>query len=189
MAEQVQSSIGRGELQELIEAVRQSYASAVKLLWYENKKAELSEIDGAFVYSFKNLVPALDSDTGYYQIEIPSTYIALPHEMGVVSVSYMKSQNRPFVRIANGALGLFANLKSFVMGGNQVYFVDQKYMVFPKMTGLQVGNILLKLAVAVDTVDPEEEMNIPPNIQDQIVQMVIQKFNPKPPGDQTLNNG
>lgn len=193
LAEQTKSLVGeRAEMQELIESVRQSFGSAVKLLWYENKKNELSEIDGAFVYTFGKdpaIVPELDTRTKQYFIPIPSTYISLPHEMGIVQVSYMESQDAPFARLANGAWGLFAGLKSSELGGVQPFYSEGMKIYFPKMKSTEVGEILLKLSIGLDGIDVRENLNIPLNIQDQIVNMVIQKFNPKPQGDTTLNNG
>lgn len=190
MAEQVLSAGGKGELQELIEAVRQSYGTAIRMLWYENKKNDLGELDGSSVFTFKNIDQQLDPDTLMYYIPLPSASVALPHEMGIVTVCFMQSQTRPFVRIASGALALWAGVRAWAMGANQVYFQDGKNLVFPKMKAIDsTAKILLKLAVGVDLVEADELINIPLNVQDQIVNMVLQKFNPKPPGDQTLNNG
>jgi hypothetical protein len=60
---------------------------------------------------------------------------------------------------------------------------------FPKMKATEVGEILLKLSVALDNIDVRESLNIPVNIQSQIIDMVVLKFNPKPQGDITLQNG
>lgn len=194
MSEQVQARTGKGEFQEIIEAVRQSFATAVRFLWYENKKNDLSEIDGAFVYTFGKdpaIVPVLDARTNQYYINIPSTYIALPHQMGIVQISYMLSQNVPFVLMANGAWSLFAGLKSSGMGGLKPCYVESNRIYFPEMKADEVGEILLKLSIGVDGVEVDEDLNIPLNVQDQIVEACCNKFNPKPPAtvESTLSNG
>lgn len=193
LSEQARARIGKGEMQELIEAVRQSFATAVKLLWYEGKKADLSEIAGAYMYTFGKdssapLTPVLDSAIDQYYIDLPSTAVSLPHEIEVVNVSYLSGMRTPFVRLPNGALGIYANLKSYHAGGNQMWTIENKRMYFPKMIADSAHNITLTLAVGVDQVDPDEDINIPLNTQDMIVEMVVQKFAPKPTNDQTLNN-
>ncbi len=180
LAEQCQRLIGKGDFQEIIEAVKQAYASIAKLQFYENKNEGVNEVNGSFVYTFKNNAPQLDSDLDKYYIEIPSTYLELPHEMGVNQVSYMKGQETPFVRISSSMEGLFSNLKSNVFGGNQTYYIENGKMYFPKMNATSTGDILLKLAIALDDVDVDEDLNIPVNIADAIINAVVQKYAPQP---------
>jgi hypothetical protein len=187
--EQVQRILGKGEPQELIELVKQSYATAVKISFYEGKQDGVTEISGSAIYSFGKdtpLTPVLDDTTGEYYITIPSSYVDLPNDSGVHSVSYLRSQNKPMVKLANGGVGLFAGLKSYALGGNGVFYVEGTRMYFPKMSSSvtsvsgSVGNILLKLAVALDEVDVDDELNIPPNIVETIIKLVVEKYAPKP---------
>ncbi len=190
LSEQVKARIGKGEDQEIIEAVRQSFSTSVKLMWYEGKKNEMAEFDGAFVYTFKGtgsgIVPVLDTDTNQYYIDMPSNYLALPHEVGV-QVSYMLSQDDPFVRIPSGSLGIYSGSK-VAEADDKWYIIEGKKMYFPRMKINEVGGILLKLPVGIDTIDDDDDLNIPLNIQDQIVEMAVQKFMPKPDDTQTLDN-
>ena len=167
-------------IQALLSSVVDVYASMAKKEWYENKADGVSEVDGTFIYTFGKsspLVPEVDTDTDLYYITIPSSYLRLPHEMGINNVSFMKEQNFPFVRITS--TGLWNNLKSNVF--KQTYMVEGNRLYFPKMTSVNKGNILLKMAIALDTADVDQQLNIPPNMVDEIVNIVVAKYQPKKP--------
>lgn len=185
IAEQVQAIIGKGNLQAIIESVKDVYASQCKLSYYEGKAEGVNEINGVFIYTFKNIVPELDCDLDLYYITVPSSYLNLPNEMGINQVSFMKGQNKAFVRVGASNWGMWTNLKSGILGNNQIYFTEQEVgfsgskIFFPNMTIDNMGNILLKLTVALDTTDVDADLNIPPNIVDTIVNAVMAKYAPK----------
>jgi len=182
IAEQVRSILGRGNLQELIQACKNAYASSVKALWFEGRADGVSEIGGSFIYTFNDVKTAFDENTNQFYITIPSSYIELPHDIGINQVSFKNSQDKPFIRFAPASFGLFSGLKSFAMGGNQPFSVEGNRMYFPKMKEEEaiVNNepvgILLKLTVALDTIEADEPLNISPLVQDSIVSSVLQKY-------------
>lgn len=178
IAERCKLILGDVEIQALTSFVIDAYSSAVKREWYENKADGVNEIDGSFVYTFKDQIPALDISTDMYYITIPSSYLRLPHEMGVNMVSFAKGQTKEFVRVGSGSVSMWANLKANLLGSSQTYFVEGVRMYFPKMTNTTNGNLLLKLAIALDNVDVDEELNIPRSVVDNIVAMVVSKFRP-----------
>ncbi len=184
VAEQCRSGLGgKVDLQTLITSCIDVYGSLVKKEWYESKQADCAEIGGQFITTFgkkESLIPTLDISTDMYYIIIPSSYLSLPYEMGINMVSFLKGQTNEFIRINSGSLSLWNGLKASVLGGRQTYFVEGIRMYFPKMKSLEAGNILLKMTIAFDNLNVEEDLNIPPNIVDMIVNMVIAKFTPKP---------
>lgn len=192
LAEQVMAVLGKGEPQEIIESVRQSYGTAIKMLYFEGRKNELSELDGSTLYTFgdgdEDLIPELNAKTGKYFLVLPSSVVALPHEMGIAHVSYVKSQDIPFVRIAPVAAGILAGLKSSVLGGHEPFCIRGNNMEFPNMDASSVGPILMVLAVGVDGIDVDEEINVPMDVRDIIVQMAVAKYQPKVGTEQKLNN-
>lgn len=183
IAEQARGILGKGDMQSLIASVIDVYGSLVKKEWYENKAADCAEIDGVFLTTFgrkESLTPALDISTDMYYIIIPSSYARLPYEMGINMVSYVKGQTGEFVRVGSASLSMWNNLKASVLGGRQTYFIEGIRMYFPKMAAFNVADILLKMTIALDTTNEEEDLNIPPNVVDLIVNGVIAKFSPKP---------
>jgi hypothetical protein len=163
----------RVSIQVLIPAVVNAYGSVAKKQWYENTSQDTQEIDGSFVSTFTSLEPVLDCDRDIYYIVLPSTYLILPHEIGVVWVSLMKDKTS-WVRVQNW--GIFNNLKSAVMGGRGVYEIEGTKMLFPKMTQDTKGPVLLKLAIAYDAIDPYEGLNIGPNIVNDIILMATAPY-------------
>jgi len=176
LAEQCRVFLPSVDIQVLIASVIDAYAVMAKREWFENKADGMSEVDGVFLYTFKDIVPAEDCDRCLWYIDVPSSYLRLPHEMGINWVSYMKDK-MDFVRISN--LGLWSNLKAFVLGGRQPYFIEGTRMYFPKMDSSNNGNILLRMAISLDKVDVREELNIPPNVASSIVDYVVAKFVPQ----------
>jgi hypothetical protein len=177
LSEQAIRILDKGEPQEIIELVKEAYAQVAKLNFYENKASDDGGVDGVFVYSFRDLIPLYDSGLDLHYIDFPSTYLALPHSFGIKQVSRMKGQNDPFAILPNGSTGLFAGLKSGVLGGVDTCYPENKRLYLPTSKDCP---ILLKLAIALDTIDVYEELNIPPNIASAIIDMVIAKYAPKP---------
>jgi hypothetical protein len=94
--------------------------------------------------------------------------------MGVSWVSTMKDR-KSWVLVQNW--GMFAGLQASLMGGRQVYEIEGNRMWFPKMT--RENNdcpLLLKLAIAYDAIDPYEELNIGPNIINDIINIVVKPY-------------
>ena len=181
LAEQVVSAIGsdKAEYQAIIQACKNAYAQVELKMWYAGRLEGVSEVSGSSIYTFNGLTPELDSAVNQYYIMLPSSYVGIPNEMGVNFVGFAMSQDRPFARFASGMQGLFAGLKSNVMGGNQVYEITGDKVHFPKMKKIEVADIMLKLSIGFSD-DPDEELNISPNVMDEIVSMVAQKFSPLP---------
>ena len=178
LAQQSQKLTGKASWQEVIQATRNAYAYVVKGIWFENKKMDVGTIDGGFIISFPDQQPILDQTTSSYYINISSTYLQLPQESGIVSVSYMSSINTNFVLTNSGTVGRLSRIKAGVMGGRQLYYTDNMRMYFPRMNDATKLPVMVRLAVALDSVDVDSPLNISPNVQAQIVQMVVQLYNP-----------
>ena len=175
IAEQARITLKGLSLQVLIEDVKNAYAYIAKKQWYENTAFDETAINGSFVYTFVDQAPLLDISRDIYYIIMPSSYLELPHEMGVVWVSGMKDK-KSWVRVSNW--GIFQGIQASVMGGRMPYEIEGNKMMFPKMTAESAKPVLLKLAIALDAIDPEEELNIAPNIVTDIISLVIQRYNP-----------
>ncbi|MES2395810.1 MAG: hypothetical protein V4549_07395 [Bacteroidota bacterium] len=163
----------RVSIQVLVDEVGDAYGSVAKKIWYENTSFDEQSIDGSFLNTFSNLQPECDCDRDAWFITIPSTYLILPHQMGVNWVSLMKDK-KSYVLVNNW--GIYEGLKSSVMGGRGVYLIEGNKMWFPIMTKETCGPVLLKLAIAYDDIDPYEPLNIGPNIVNDIVSMVVAPY-------------
>lgn len=194
ISEQVKLQTSKGEYQEIIEHIKQSLASLVKNEWYKGKEEGVSEVNGQFVYTFVKdangnpLLPVVDTTTDLYYIIIPSSYLNLPYNGGIVSVSLTKGADFPFIQYGTAGIALFEGLEANNMGGRQLYFVEDGRMYFPNMSVSRLGNILLKLSVALDLKDPDEDLNISPDIVDATVAMVVAKINPEKKEDKLFTH-
>ncbi len=164
----------RVPIQVLIPAVVAAYGHVAKAIWFENTNFDTQEVDGSFLTVFKDVQPEYDLSRDLYFITIPSTYLILPHSMGISWVSTMK-ERKSWVKVSNW--GMFQGLQASLMGGRQVYEIEGNIMWFPKMT--RENNtcpLLLKLAIAYDAIDPYEELNIGPNIINDIINVVVKPY-------------
>jgi hypothetical protein len=200
IAEQAQRRIAGGQtssdtavkIQELIIAAQQAFAQIVKINLFNNKKDGEYYVNGAFIYSFDNVPVLYDSQKDLYYSELPSTYIALPHEMGISQVSSMKSQFKAFVRVNPNFLTQSYGLKISGLLGHKGYWSENNKLYYTNMDKINANdNVLIKLVVGLDGLDPyEDEIGIPPEIQEQIVQSIYEKYAPMQvqiPED-TINN-
>ena len=182
IAEEIRSLLGNKFIvQEFISPVVDAYATIAKLSFYEGRQNDLSEIDGAYLYTFKGL--KLNNDGKYY-IDIPSTYLTLPHQGGISYVGF-DNGGGDFAQIGVD-WDLYDGLDCAVMGGKQVYRVEGMKMYFPKFTAATITTldglktITLKLSVALDTTDVRTQINISPNIKKQIIDIVVKDYTIKP---------
>lgn len=165
----------RATLQAIIEDVKNAYSACAKKQWYENTAQDSYELNGSFIYTFPPVTPEFDCDRDMYFVKMPSTYLELPHEIGVNWVSFVQDR-QSFVRVQNW--GIFANLKSACMGGRYVYEINNDTMWLPNMKPSNVGPILMKLAIALDDVEPTEKLNIAPNMVQDIIALVVGRYMP-----------
>ena len=184
IAELCKVRLTSGDLQSMIPSVVNAYATVVKNEWYENRADGVNEVDGEFIYSFgkkPKITSVKDDDLNMYYIVLPSSYLRLPHEMGINLICCLGHPDAGFIRIGGGSLGMWLGLKASVLGGNQTYFIENNKVFFPKMK--VPTDIYLKLAIALDCegVDVDETLNIAPNIVDKIVDLVVAKYQQKPP--------
>lgn len=165
-------------IQELMIAVEQEFARAVKMNWYQNKNMDgVSEINGAFIYSFEDIPVAFNAATNKYYATLPASYIDLPHELGLHYISKMQSQEIPFVRLPNGYGGLLNGLASESMEGFNTYFVENDKIILPTLSNQDTGVLLLlKLAVSLDGIEEDTPINVPPDIQGMIVDGVVKRY-------------
>jgi hypothetical protein len=167
-------------IQELMIAVNQSFASAVKANWFNNKNEGISEIDGAFVYTFKNIPIQKDTDLDLFYSDLPSSYVSIPHELGIQMIAFMHSQSQPIIRVPNGfqalsrglAVGNLECRNGFYVDGARVYYmhVDSQEAEKP---------VLMRIAVTLDSLEDDTDINIPPDVVDYIIQGVLQKYMPE----------
>ena len=183
LAEQVRLALGnKPTMQECILATNQAYGYVVRTNWWTSKNEGLTDVNGNFIYAFDNNDILKDTNKNLYYSIIPSSFLGnIPHEMGIPHVSYQHSYNKPFIRLTNGQPALFRGLQSENMEGNDTFFVENDKIYLPTID-IKVSctaKLLIKLVVALEGIDDETNILIPPDLQWEIVNMAISLYSQK----------
>ena len=172
--------------QELNIAVYQAFGVVMKASYFQNKADGITDINGTWIYSFKNIVPTLDTDLEIYTCTLPSSYIDLPREIGIQYVGFMQSgnpkqpQSKPMVRVPNNFSAMSRGLAVEGLQNRTPFYVEGNNLYFPKMTTEDAQkNLLIKLAVSLEGIDEDTQINIPPEAQFAIIDMVVKSFMPE----------
>ena len=164
----------RTSIQVLVQSVVAAYGRIAKQVWFENTQQDEQEVDGAFLSIFTKLVPTLDADRDMYYIIIPSTYLQLPHQAGIVYLSTIKDKES-WIKTDNWSK--YQGLKGANFGGLTPYQPEAERIYFPTMTKENSEcPLILKLAIAYDEIDPYKELNIAPNIINDIINIVTKPY-------------
>jgi len=181
LAQQARMLLGnRPSLQEMILATNQAYAYVVRTNWWTNRnQGELDSINGNFIYAFDDNDILLDVKKNIYYSVLPSSFLGnIPHEQGLHHVSYMESLDQPFIRISNGMSALFQGLQSSNFDGYETFFVENNKIYLPDIDVHTVctSKLLIKLVVALEGLDEQAEISIPPDLQYEIVNLAIKMY-------------
>tara|TARA_R110001606_G_scaffold391697_1_gene560015 strand:+ start:2544 stop:3173 length:630 start_codon:yes stop_codon:yes gene_type:complete len=161
---------------ELVIYVDQAFGQMVKQSFYQNKAEGVSWIDGTFVYSFVQEVKE-DKMLGMSYIKIPSTYVSLPLGMGIHTVSDVKSQFDTFVPTNPNFLGLSRGLAVGKLGGRRGYYIDNTKMYFINLSPSDcIDNVLVKLAGGIQSDELDPEVDIPLDMQDQLLRLTVELY-------------
>jgi len=165
------------EIQEVVLAVSQAFATVVKNQYFAAKAIGEQMINGNLIYAFEDIEVQKDSKKGLFFSELPSTTINLPYDMGVHQISRMKDQKRIFIPVQNGFSGLFEGLKSQKLSGRIGYYLENDRVYYENMTVTnEVSTVLMKLVVPLSSLDVDDEVNVPDDIQGEIIAGVVQLY-------------
>jgi len=185
LAEQAQKILVGGKvspdeqvsIQQLVLCVQQAFATIVRLNFFEGKAEGENYVDGAFIYTFPKVAVEKDCETNMYYSVLPSSTITLPNETGIFHISLRKEQTKPFVRVPNGYVGLMSGLLVEAMEGFRTFFQEGTRIYYPTIKASDgVKEVLMKLVVGIDNIDDDEQLNIPKDLQLQIVNMAVELY-------------
>lgn len=185
LAEQVQRMLSGGtpsrdtevSIQELIVAVSQMFAQAVKLNLYGNKREGESDVDGAFIYTFDCVPVKKDDKKNLYYSILPSPTIALPNDASISMVSLMQDQENAFIRVPNNFLQATRGLPTATLENQMGFWRENSRIYYTNMAASdEITEVLLKLVAGVDGIGDDDLIDIPLDIQADIVQRVFQMY-------------
>ena len=135
LAEQVMRIISGGsvkndfqiDIREIMISIEQERDRLVKIELFNSMREGDPGIIGNFISTFSNVEVKEDKDKKLFYSDLPACPISLPYDKGVYQISYMQDQSSTFVRIPNGAIGLYNNMPSKKLLGREGYWVESNY--------------------------------------------------------------
>jgi hypothetical protein len=162
---------------EIILYIEQCFASIVKMNYFAGKAEGESTINGDFIYDFDNVDIVKDANKDMFYSKVPASTISLPYDIGFYHVSLQKDQRNAFVRVPNGFNSLYRDLPSARLEGRMGYFVERNRIYYVNMSNADnPEKALIKLVAPLGSVDDDDEVNIPLDVQHQIVEKSVQMF-------------
>lgn len=160
---------------EIILAVHQSLASVVRNRYFQSKTDETGEVDGSLYYTIHNNEVKQDSMTDEYYIETPSSAIALPFGIDIQRVG--KPKGYSYIEVPRGFNDAFRGMEASNLAGNIGFYRNGKNIVFTNMSVTnKPENVSITLLLPFGNLDEEDEISLPLDMIDEIVEVVFSKF-------------
>ena len=176
IAEQVERIIGKFTQespvtrQELILHVKQRIARKTMERFYSTKSEEVAVVDGALVVPFKGVPVQYDNDENNYFIELPSSSTSLLYGMNIKDVAPSKNPKKAYIPVINGFNGLYEGMDSSRLQNRTGYYPENDRLVFVNMDITNnPESVNLRIVAPLDGVDDEARVNIPSDMQAEIV--------------------
>lgn len=164
------------EMQDLVQYARELLADIVKANLFQNKQDGLSDIDGSFIFTFNNIPVQFDSGNGLFFSEVPSTYVALPNEAGIDSISLPQGQTRNFIKVQRNFLTLSNGLLINDLEGNYGYWSEGKYVYYVVNRLPVPKKVTMKLAAGMDGIEDTTQILLPLDAQLGLVDKIVARF-------------
>jgi hypothetical protein len=183
IAEQAQRIISGGattndteiRLEELVIYVDQAFGQFIKIAYFENKEDGQSYVDGSFIYTFYVDVKE-DPMRKKLFAKIPSTYVNLPSGVGIYSVSPIEDEFSSYVPLNPNFMALSKGLEVGKLETRKGYFVENTRMFLYNVTTLDCPEKLIVKLVGGIQGDDEIEVDLPLNMQSELVNLTVQLY-------------
>jgi hypothetical protein len=164
------------DLREIILFVEQAFGSVVKTQIFQNRQEGIQDINGQFIYSF--VIPiGMDARQGLPYSVLPANTLNLPYDQGVYDVSFTKDRSTNFKRVPNNFLSLTRGLKIGGLGGNIGFYVEGNRLYYVNLPeDNEIEEIMVKLVSPIQGLDDNESVEIPLEIQEEIVKRTVQMY-------------
>lgn len=185
IAEQAQRIIQGGDVnsdvqvtkEELEIYVDQAFGKFVYNSFYENKKEDNeSSVNGTFIYSFVEQVKC-DKERDKYYVALSSTYVNLPNGMGVYSVSPLQDEFNTYIPLRTDFLSITRGTLVGSLEGNKGYYIENTRLYLHNLDKSAIPEkLLVKLAGGIQNAKHEDNVDLPLNVQEDLVRMTVQLY-------------
>ena len=182
IAEQAQRIIKGGSITDDVEVttdelevyVDQAFGQLMYQNYFENKMEGEMPVNGSFIYSFIQDVKC-DTVRDKYYVDIPSTYVNLPNNIGIFHVSSPKDESMTYVPVPTNFYSMTRGLLIGDLEGEKGYYIENTRLWLVNIEDDEKPNsLLMKLVGGIQSDDVD--VDIPLNIQAQLVNMTVQLF-------------
>ena len=176
------------DIREVMMNVEQERDKLVRQDLYESLQAGEAYVNGSFVTSYTVSVET-DNIKDMFFSKIPVTPLSLPKDMGVVQVSFIQDQYKPFIRMSTGQLGLYHGLPSEGAFGRIGFFIENS-LEFSQETsqGTKIfynkgmkkrdcsKEVLIKVVAVSEDIAPDDVFPVAPEMQAVIIRNVVELY-------------
>lgn len=193
LAEQVTNELNKRNLDsnvkygDAILRVTQNLAAIIRQRFFMTKADEVTDIDGSYFFTFKNQVVKFDEEMNHYYITPPATAMELLHGAGIKAVAPMKDPANSYKPVPYGFNDLYKGLEAQSLDMSIGYQPEGDAelgakIIFINMDGSNnPEKVLITMAVPFDGIGDEVILNIPMDIQKELVDMTVAGYlNPIP---------
>ncbi len=164
------------DIREIILAIEQERDRLVRLRLFESLQLGEGTVPGDVISSFDNVLIQKDHDRDMLFSELPGNPMSLPNDYGVWQVSYQKNQRDTFIRMPNGAMGLYGDLPSAHLGGRDGFFVEGDKIFYNDNVTCCGDKILLKMVLSSGNISNDDSFPIPSDLETEVVRNVFQLY-------------
>jgi hypothetical protein len=176
---------------DVILRVQQTLAWFIRQRFFQSKADDVSDVDGSYFFTFKNQPVLKDEDMNHYYVSLPGTSIDLPHGAGIGKVAPMKDQNNGYKLVSYGFDDLYKGLAASTLENSiGVYPIGDTdkgaKLVFVNMNGSNnPDKVLITMVVPFDGIGDDVVLNIPMDIQREVIDTIVGYFAGAPQKDNT----
>ena len=132
-------------------------------------------LDGEFVTQYINVPVLCDTNTDQKYSILPARLISFSSYDGIRLVSPMLNQRAAFVKINNGALGIFSKLEAGHIGGNVGYYIERvkdgnvlSARIYYVNMPMDYDKVLIKMIASTYDFNDDEQLPIPAEFEDTV---------------------
>lgn len=172
--------------QEVIVACKQAASILARRRFSEYQATDVAEIAGGLIVTFKDIAVDYDEDREEFYASLPASITWFPYQQGISQVSPSKYPKTAYIPVVPGFNSLYEGLESanlqtrngYYIENDKIYLVNTTYMNNPE-------SLIIKIPLGYDGLEVDQPVNIPPDLQSEIINYVFAQYSPRRPEDNT----
>lgn len=195
MAEQVHRLISGGNpkkdspyhIREIELHIENALNNRIRIDMFEMMNSGDRAINGQYLVTFSDVQVSKDNSRGVSFINLPAKYISLPNNKGLWSIRPMGNERGSFIPVRAGSENFTDVRDAPHLQGRIGYKPEGNRAVFTQdLTNLSIEKVLVQLVVAADS--NRLEVNVPANIEQDVIEYVYKLMLQKLPEDKVNDN-